>query len=472
LEEIFCTTSIPGQNIPQKNKLVLHAAPPIEPCPHDSIQVADICKCNPELCSKPPCMYELNVSVNGTDIPGSCCTIYSCVGCPNDTLINGKCPCAPDAILNSKGACECVDLHKSLVQNECVCNADRCELPDICAKNYVSVSEHDECCTKTKCIKCPEDSFVTNNGDDEVENKCVCYPCKDKDCEPNEKVVIIERGNSFPGSCCDIYKCEAMEKTCVAESIVYGEGDTWETIDSQTCKCQAGISFCSKPNEEESFRPCHKEGRVYKHNDSWMLDSCTNCTCFNGEIKCIAHMCEISEGRLKKPECQPLNCTKVCPNGYKQNKRGCKQCKCNYTHKFDDILQKYNITKNKLVDILDDYFAHNKNELNSTTNVMFPTTPLLTTNTSDDQFSTPLSETHDCSRNITIQWILVGGLLFSVITLALITWWVCHRKKGSYNTNPAGSTIYERMNLTKDALFNNNYIGNDNKNKKNIKGGV
>lgn len=377
---------------------MLHAAPPIEPCPHDSIQVADICKCNPELCSKPPCMYELNVSVNGTDIPGSCCTIYSCVGCPNDTLINGKCPCAPDAILNSKGACECVDLHKSLVQNECVCNADRCELPDICAKNYVSVSEHDECCTKTKCIKCPEDSFVTNNGDDEVENKCVCYPCKDKDCEPNEKVVIIERGNSFPGSCCDIYKCEAMEKTCVAESIVYGEGDTWETIDSQTCKCQAGISFCSKPNEEESFRPCHKEGRVYKHNDSWMLDSCTNCTCFNGEIKCIAHMCEISEGRLKKPECQPLNCTKVCPNGYKQNKRGCKQCKCNYTHKFDDILQKYNITKNKLVDILDDYFAHNKNELNSTTNVMFPTTPLLTTNTSDDQFSTPLSETRKCKK--------------------------------------------------------------------------
>jgi hypothetical protein len=109
-------------------------------------------------------------------------------------------------------------------------------------------------------------------------------------------------------------------------------------------------------------------------------------------------MCEISEGRLKKPECQPLNCTKVCPNGYKQNKRGCKQCKCNYTHKFDDILQKYNITKNKLVDILDDYFAHNKNELNSTTNVMFPTTPLLTTNTSDDQFSTPLSETRKCKK--------------------------------------------------------------------------
>ncbi|RZC33259.1 hypothetical protein BDFB_003923 [Asbolus verrucosus] len=298
------------------SEALLHAAPPIESCPYDSIQVEDTCKCNHKICSKPPCLYELNIAVNGTDIPGNCCAVYSCDGCANETLIEGKCPCAPGATLNSKGECTCIDPHKNLINNECVCDPDKCELPQICDRHHVSVTDKEGCCMKTKCIKCPDDSFATNNNDEAIDDKCVCYPCTNE-CGPNERVVVIQRGSGFPSSCCDLYKCESgdLEKKCIVEEVIYSEGESWETADAQTCKCQGGISFCSKPTEEETFRSCHQEGSVYKHNESWMVDSCTNCTCFNGETKCIAHMCEVSEGHLKKPECQPLNCTKVCPDG-------------------------------------------------------------------------------------------------------------------------------------------------------------
>ncbi|XP_063919731.1 cysteine-rich motor neuron 1 protein-like [Zophobas morio] len=445
----------------------VHGAPPIESCPHDSIQIEDTCKCDPTFCKKPICQYELNIAINGSDTPGSCCTIYSCDGCGNDTLLQDKCPCAPGAIFNSRGECKCVDPHKKLVNNECVCEPELCELPQICGANYVSVTEHDECCSRNKCIKCPEDSFATNLNDDAVEDKCVCYPCKNKECGANETVVIMEHGNDFPGSCCDIYKCES---SC---DVMFGDGGVWETPDGQKCNCQRGIAFCDKQNEDESFNLCHKEGRVYKHNESWMLDNCTNCTCFNGETKCIAHMCEVLEGHLKKPECQPLNCSKVCPDGYKLNKRGCQICKCNYPYKYDDILQKYNITKNQLKDIVDEYFIRNKTEPLTETN--FITTTIATDNVSEEYHNvTPLDNSGARQTLYYVTWAVIGfiiGLALTIIITCAMRW-CSKRKKGSYDTNPARSTIYERMNLTTGALFNNNYIGNDHKNEHNLKGTV
>lgn len=56
------------------------AAPFIEDCPSDSKLDEDHCICNPESCVKPPCLTELEVHEKGTDEPGSCCPIYSCIG--------------------------------------------------------------------------------------------------------------------------------------------------------------------------------------------------------------------------------------------------------------------------------------------------------------------------------------------------------------------------------------------------------
>ncbi|KAJ8974352.1 hypothetical protein NQ317_009423 [Molorchus minor] len=92
------------------------AAPPVESCPPDSILFEIECKCNPESCMKPPCLSTLTIAKNGSDVPGFCCPIYDCVDCSNDTLIDGRCPCAPEAVLNLKNQCECVDLEKQLVK--------------------------------------------------------------------------------------------------------------------------------------------------------------------------------------------------------------------------------------------------------------------------------------------------------------------------------------------------------------------
>ncbi|XP_044259066.1 cysteine-rich motor neuron 1 protein [Tribolium madens] len=458
----------------QQQLKLLHAAPPIEPCPHDSILVEDTCKCNPSSCSKPPCLHNLVIAANSTDEPGHCCPIYTCEGCPNSTLIDGKCPCAPNATLDALNTCKCVDPHRKLLNGECVCDEDLCELPQLCDINSVSVTEQTGCCPTTKCIKCPDDSFATSNKNGEIEDKCVCYPCP-KECGPGEKVVIVQRGKGFPGSCCDMYKCEKddSEKKCLVDGVWYGEGDILKTSDTQVCKCQDGLSFCWNAKNEEFFRPCHKEGKVYKHDESWMLDTCTNCTCFNGETKCIAHTCEVSQGHIDKPDCQALNCSKVCVDGFKLNKRGCPICKCNSLNKYDDILHKFNITKSELREILEDYFARNRTISTSTT---------VETGVSGgdglvdgDGFTTPVTELDENSQLVT--WIvptIILAILVGTLVVLGFRWWCC-TKKGRKEPKTARSTTYERIKLTKPTMFNNNYIGNNNKdeqNVKNIKGSV
>lgn len=49
--------------------------------------------------------------------------------------------------------------------------------------------------------------------------------------------------------------------------------------------------------------------------------------------------------------------------------------------------------------------------------------------------------------------------------------WCC-LKKGRKETKTARNTTYERIKFTKPSMFNNNYIGNNNKDEKNTKGTV
>lgn len=171
----------------------------MEPCPPDSLLTEDTCKCNPELCSKPPCLHDLHIATNGSDTPGQCCPLYSCDNCPEEDLIQGLCPCAPDAVINAQGACNCVQPHFRLLEGKCVCDPDDCPLPQLCGDNHVEVKRKEGCCVHTECIECPEDSFPTTNADEAVENKCVCYPCKKKECGEGESVVVMQRALGFPG---------------------------------------------------------------------------------------------------------------------------------------------------------------------------------------------------------------------------------------------------------------------------------
>lgn len=329
----------------------------IESCPKDSTFVFDTCKCDHSLCQKPQCLTSLVILSNATDTPGSCCSTYSCEGCQEEDKINGQCPCAHNAILDSaKGECKCVNPHETLKNITCECDPSKCKLPDLCADG-VPVRQFDGCCETVTCLACPSDSYPTKFPDFEIENNCVCYPCNTK-CEPHQQIKIIHKGRNLPGHCCDIYECT---KGCISNGTFYDEG---ETVDS--CKCLNGILMCSHVDDDSDFSTCLEEKNVYHHLQTWMRDACTNCTCINGETKCIAHMCNVvtKEVKMISHECPPVGyCKRSCKNGYKLDKMGCETCKCKApTDKvyvksdqylqLDALFKEYNLTESDAVALL------------------------------------------------------------------------------------------------------------------------
>ncbi|KAJ8974353.1 hypothetical protein NQ317_009424 [Molorchus minor] len=259
---------------------------------------------------------------------------------------------------------------------------------------------------------------------------CVCLPCK-TECGNNRTVEIIRRGTNFPGSCCDLYECKKVDemKGCNVDNIFYSNGEEWVNQESQSCKCQNGLSLCSNTIEEKS-QSCFKDDKIYKHLENWTReDGCTYCTCINGEEKCISHFCEVKESKIqkndsepilkgrddctyctctngeekctdemcdktptinKKTECQPLsNCNKTCVNGFKINKKGCEICKCTSVRFTQDILGKYNITMKDLIVILDNY-----------ANRRAATTTTTTTTTTISSISDPVTVVPPASINI------------------------------------------------------------------------
>ncbi|KAF5290693.1 hypothetical protein FQR65_LT01983 [Abscondita terminalis] len=359
-----------------------------EPCPPDSGQLEGECKCDHTLCDKPPCATTLVQLTNLTDTPGSCCPTYSCEGCEKDDEIDGLCPCLPGAILRFGRKCECANSYDTFINGTCECDIDKCPLPDLCDKGSVGVKEFDGCCERVKCIVCPEDSYSTLNNDPSVEDKCVCFPCPPTTCRENQSLRILRKGKNVPGTCCDFYSCN---NGCTVNGTMYEDGESWSSGDGK-CKCQNGISHCSPIDRNKLFKPCLSGDKVYHHLESWIEDSCTNCTCENGNSKCIAHMCDIHISEVKSPitvECPSLStCKKVCEHGFRLNKQGCEICKCkiekviqNKSSKLDMLLVEYNLTEDDVVNMVKDYLDFEKSKTSEAVSSSTTTTTTTTTST-------------------------------------------------------------------------------------------
>lgn len=314
------------------------------------------------------------------------------------------------------------------VNGECVCNPQQCPIKELCDKKSVAVTVDDGCCKKIVCKPCPSDSEASQLNSELLDDHCVCLPCR-KECGNNRTAVVKKHGSGFPGNCCDLYECKELNevKECHVDDRVYQNEEEWLINDEHKCKCQNGLSLCSKISEEKLLS-CVEDHKIYKHNEEWIKEhGCTSCTCINGEANCISHFCEVKESRIhknetqscfkddrvyqhldtwtekdgctfctcingmeecnqdicekepinKKNECQPLaNCNKTCINGFKINKKGCEICKCNSVKLTQDILVKYNITMKDLITIVEDYM--NQRTSTSTTSTSTPVpTPLV-----------------------------------------------------------------------------------------------
>lgn len=98
----------------------------------------------------------------------------------------------------------------------------------------------------------------------------------------------------------------------------------------------------------------------------------------DGKPNCIAYLCELNQGHLEKTdECLPLaNCNKMCPNGFKTNKKGCQICKCAKGSSVEEILRSYDLTEKDLVRILEERLKDKEEKMSSgTTSSSTSTTP-------------------------------------------------------------------------------------------------
>lgn len=178
------------------------------------------------------------------------------------------------------------------------------------------------------------------------------------------------------------------------------------------CVCNHGIALCKQLSAEKN---CVIDGKVYKEQESWTTENgCTMCRCQNGRPKCISHFCEVKESKIKPSICPPLtNCYRVCPNGYKVNKKGCQLCKCNNTTVYNEILDSFNLSVSEIRRILDDYMKNksmNEAEESYTERTTSGTSPIPFTTNSLDPTVTKT------------QGSVIGSLIILIIHKKLLHW--------------------------------------------------
>ncbi|KAF7282520.1 hypothetical protein GWI33_002583 [Rhynchophorus ferrugineus] len=259
-------------------------------------------------------------------------------GCSDaDSLVDGRCPCVPGAVINERGVCECVDEERHLVNGTCVCNPLKCVREQECDKDHVLATIENNCCRGTKCAACPEDSEI-------VDGRCECLPCNNY-CGLNETIVIKKKGNGFPGDCCDIYSCEPNLTGKDIVKPINSNVESWLAQAAEwDCVRKMGLIWCKNKSLN-----CTDDNKVYYHTQKWKKDDYMECTCFDGNVTCLAEdakplssspdhqhhsreKCSDSTGRKNVPKrgkrCK-FDCDKQCPNGYRINKNGRKKCKFN-----------------------------------------------------------------------------------------------------------------------------------------------
>lgn len=360
-------------------------------CPPDSVPDLNspgsgcICanKCpSPPTCI-PPAVSHLQRSATGE--PSNCCDLYECVSPPERNCSQVICdnieqvPCPPDSyrLPAIKSPEECCS-----VPQGCQCLPEPCRPLECKPPHWAKVvrpgdQKPGSCCPLYKCVENEsnetcllDDEKVVNDGATWKKSECTLCTCKSGVvfCEKNPPCPPLPDGCSktilHTGKCCPvcIEAPEPHQKGCrsgVGEFIRSGE--SWQEDDCTFCVCQNGKQNCQAYMCEACANP-----RYVPHECCPLCDessvvtlpphcpALTNCSlrCVHGFVRdaagcftcdCQQDICvlECPQGyeedkngnklcECAKPvQCPPLsNCKKNCPHGFRLNKAGCPQCKC------------------------------------------------------------------------------------------------------------------------------------------------
>lgn len=190
----------------------------------------------------------------------------------------------------------------------------------------------------------------------------------------NFEAVVVQKGESIPGKCCDVHICHSPNYTCNLNGIFYPHNSKWKLNACTDCMCEMGHIKCNKIScpvldceikqslTNECCPICTNEclgtdEKIYKSNETWKLDDddCTQCKCVNGVKECLTESCpplnclnpikipgvccqrcpdqDLSVKRYLKypPHCKAkteIKCNTSCHNGFKLDGNRCPTCEC------------------------------------------------------------------------------------------------------------------------------------------------
>ncbi|XP_033628595.1 kielin/chordin-like protein [Asterias rubens] len=236
------------------------------------------------------------------------------------------------------------------------CNMRECPpLPDNCEQFYTPEGECCPICTAIKEKSCVYGDVEYQSGDTFLNPINACEECRCKD----KKVTCKGRECPGQGNCQHPYdgECCPVCDDCTYQTLHYSNGAVFANPDDECsqCRCQNGnvdcgplpcsSVFCVKKYIPEGGccevcpeADCELDGRTYLHGQTFLnpRDSCQNCECDNGNLRCEPSPCDPIECThpIREQCCQ--TCNGCLYNGLEYQSRdvfddpevSCQQCQC------------------------------------------------------------------------------------------------------------------------------------------------
>ncbi|XP_074662900.1 kielin/chordin-like protein [Tubulanus polymorphus] len=284
-----------------ENSVEMRPDPDNDPC--------RVCKCKD---GNLACEYEDCPSMCSDPVPKNSTCCPDCSKCLYNGIIrsNGE-------TFRSKNdscySCICQDGSVTCTEETCVGGSVLC-LERKCSENCSHPVHTDgQCCPE--CKRCSYRGLEFEDGEERVFDD-VCKPCK---CQSGSVVcntiqcpqLNCERSVLMKGKC-----CRECLNVCISDGKQYDDGEMWISPLSNCliCTCLEGRSSCHPKkcpdlvcNEHERFQmlpnnccgscssvsnqTCLHRGHRYTSASQWAADTCTNCSCKDGIVRCNFTQC-------------------------------------------------------------------------------------------------------------------------------------------------------------------------------------
>ncbi|XP_006821660.1 uncharacterized protein LOC100371432 [Saccoglossus kowalevskii] len=338
--ELVCENTYPATSCSHGNKVY----------PVDSTWVVDsctTCSCidGVTVCDSVTCPTTNVPGCRPSYVKGKCCPEKICKE-PDSCDVNGEVHLNGEVwYLNECNRCHCV-------KGKYYCTETKCPVPQEGCQYDMTRTVNKQCCKNITCTTsssektCEYMGEMKNSGEvwkkdsctvcecDEGKTMCTVNTCPKMSVRPGCHAVKVN------GQCCPEIVCRNMH-SCMIDGVEHRNGEQWMHDNCTICRCELGHKYCTtktcaEPSNycaystqvtpgtccppvlcpfETSTRMCRENvGDVmknFKHGETWMRDSCSQCTCHHGTALCQDQTCPMSVS----PGCRTVPVDgQCCPN--------------------------------------------------------------------------------------------------------------------------------------------------------------